>query len=253
MKRIFCASVVLASAVFMSVTQSHAAPAASAFKKLNKNKSVALQGCGVTGATGALIFKVSLSSKRASVALPSSFKRAELLVGTKGSKFAACGASDANPALTALYLKESKDGAATEYVLALTQFEEASGVGSACASVRSWPGSFIYKTVGSHHFTDVRRNTIGLIMKNGANVATPGCIDILSRSGQKVADFGFYARGAGWFARYYGGIGCGDTINGATLAGRARKAGGSDSIYVRIGSTCYGPISASRCVGSKAC
>lgn len=252
MKKLFCASLVVAALAITS-SSSFAAPDAGAYKKISKRKEVSITGCGVTGVTGLVTVRVGLDKKRASVSLPASYKRASLLVGPQGSQFAACGASDTVPGQTSLFLKSGKDAVATEHALALSDFEEQSGVGSACGSIRSWPGSFIYKTVGSHHFTDVRRNTIGLIMKNGANVSTPQCIDILAKNGKKIADFGFYSRGAGWFARYYGGIGCGDTINGNVLAGRARKAGGSDSIYARIGNVCYGPISASRCIGSKAC
>ena len=243
----------LVGSVLFAPTHVLAAPDASAFKLLNKNRTVTLADCTVSGIDGTANLKLGLDSGVASVSLPASFKKAAMKIGAKGSKFAACGVSDVDPTQPVLFLKSSVSATPTEHDLRLSDFEKAESISGACSTVRSWPGTFIYKTVGSHHFTDVRRNTIGLIMKNGSSVPTPSCIDIISSNGTKVGDFGFYARGAGGYARYYGGVGCGDTINGQILASRARKAAGNDSVYARIGTTCYGPITASKCVGSKAC
>jgi hypothetical protein len=128
-------------------------------------------------------------------------------------------------------------------------------VGAGCDKYSSWPSAFIYKTIGSTHFSpsDPRRNSIGLVMKPGAKVSTPRCIDILASNASPIAQMGFYARGAGWHARYYGGIGCGTLVNGDGLGKLARDAAGSNNIYVRINGTCYGPIDATKCKGSSQC
>lgn len=129
--------------------------------------------------------------------------------------------------------------------------------GGTCSRVVSWPSSFIYKTRGSEHFSpgDVRRNTAGLVLKNGAPGPYPTCVDAVATNGTVVAKLGLYQRGNGWAARYYAGWGCGAStaFGGSQLASRAAAASGSSSIYMKLGSTCYGPINASQCVGSSQC
>jgi len=124
-----------------------------------------------------------------------------------------------------------------------------------CSQTLSWPGSHVYKTVGSNHFTDVRRNTIGVILKLGASGPTPNCITAVDRNGRVLASLGLYARGAGWTARYYAGIGCGAStpVNGSSLAARARSNTGSSLVYFKFDSVCYGPIDATHCIGSQQC
>lgn len=135
-----------------------------------------------------------------------------------------------------------------------------SGGGSAgpvaqCSETVSWPGSHVYKTIGSTHFTDIRRNTIGVVLKNGARGPFPGCVEAIDSQGRVVAKLGLYARGAGWAARYYAGVGCGAAtpFNGARVAAIARANTGKSSIYMNFGGVCYGPIDASRCIGSQQC
>jgi hypothetical protein len=132
-----------------------------------------------------------------------------------------------------------------------------SGGGSVatCSETVGWPSSHIYKTIGSTHFTDVRRNTAGVILKVGARGPFPGCVEALDSSGKVIAKLGLYARGAGWAARYYAGIGCGagTPFNGARLASLARSNTGSSRIYMKFGNVCYGTIEASRCIGSGQC
>lgn len=129
------------------------------------------------------------------------------------------------------------------------------GTISQCVSTQPWPGSHIYKTFGSHHFTDVRRNTIGVILKVGASGPFPSCVDAIDREGNVVAKLSLYARGAGWAARYYAGIGCGmrTPYNGTAVAARARANTGSSTIYMNFGGVCYGPIEATKCIGSTSC
>jgi len=126
-----------------------------------------------------------------------------------------------------------------------------------CGRKKFFPRGFIYKTLGSNHFSknDIRRHTIGLIISPGIRMSWPGCLDVLDSKGNKVAKFGLYATGSGWAARYYAGIGC--AINtpygGEKVAQMAKKRTRSTKIYVDFGKTCYGPITANRCIGSKQC
>jgi hypothetical protein len=130
-----------------------------------------------------------------------------------------------------------------------------SGEVSSCSQTMSWPSGHIYKTIGSEHFSDIRRNTIGIVLKPGARGPYPSCVEALDKDGRVVAKLGLYATGNGWAARYYAGIGCGSgtPYNGAGVASRARQSSGSSKIYMKFGGVCYGPIEASQCVGSKQC
>lgn len=126
---------------------------------------------------------------------------------------------------------------------------------SQCSSILSWPGGHIYKTIGSEHFFDVRRNTIGIVVRPGGRGPFPSCVQALDTSGKVVAQLGLYARGAGWEARYYAGVGCGTgtPFNGVSVAAKARANTGSPRIYMNFGGVCYGPIDAGVCIGSKQC
>jgi hypothetical protein len=128
---------------------------------------------------------------------------------------------------------------------------------SKCRSVRPLPSSHIYKTIGSTHFSpsDVRRNTIGVVIRPGGVGPFPTCITAVDTKGNVLAKLGLYARGGKWAARYYAGIGCGtDTpLGGSAVAARAREATGSEEILLSFDSVCYGPFDASQCVGSSQC
>jgi hypothetical protein len=131
------------------------------------------------------------------------------------------------------------------------------GAVASCSSIISWPSGHIYKTIGSTHFSpgDVRRNTIGLVIKPGGRGPFPGCLKAVDTSGRVVAQLGLYSRNDGWAARYYAGVGCGSgtPYNGAAVASRARANTGSSKIYINFDGLCYGPIEASVCVGSSQC
>ncbi len=125
-----------------------------------------------------------------------------------------------------------------------------------CNSVRSFPTStHIYKTVGSSHFNDIRRNTSGLIIRPGASGPFPSCIYIMDTKGNKLGAMGLYQTGGGWAARYYAGIGCGSgsPYSGSTFASKARANTGNPNILFNFGSFCLGPINAGQCIGSSQC
>ena len=126
---------------------------------------------------------------------------------------------------------------------------------SSCSEIVPWPSGHIYKTIGSEHFSDIRRNTVGIVLKQGARGPYPSCVDAVDKDGRVVAKLGLYEKGNGWAARYYAGIRCGTStpFNGNAVAARAREGSGSSQIYMNFGSVCYGPIDASQCIGSKQC
>jgi hypothetical protein len=126
---------------------------------------------------------------------------------------------------------------------------------SQCSSIVAWPNGHIYKTIGSEHFFDIRRNTIGIVVRPGGRGPFPSCVQAIDTAGNVVAQLGLYARGAGWEARYYAGVGCGTgtPFNGGSVAGRARANTGSSRVYMNFGGVCYGPIDAGVCIGSKQC
>jgi hypothetical protein len=132
-----------------------------------------------------------------------------------------------------------------------------SGSVASCSSTLGWPSGHIYKTIGSTHFSpgDVRRNTIGVVIKPGGRGPFPSCIRAVDTSGKVVAQLGLYSRNDGWAARYYAGVGCGTgtPFNGSAVASRARSNTGSSQIYLNFDGMCYGPIDASTCVGSSQC
>jgi hypothetical protein len=126
---------------------------------------------------------------------------------------------------------------------------------SQCSQIMGLPGGYVYKTVGSHHFTDVRRNTIGVVIKPGARGPFPSCVSAIDTKGNLVAKLALYSTGAGWAARYYAGVGCatGTPLNGAAVAAKARAQSGSSKIYLNFGGNCYGPIEGAVCIGSAHC
>lgn len=130
------------------------------------------------------------------------------------------------------------------------------GLSSKCSSIVSkWPRSHIYKTLGSKHFSDVRRNTIGIVVRSGGKGPFPACVDALDKNGNVVAKLGLFAMGGGWAARYYAGVLCGSgtPFGGAQVASRAQASSGSSKIYMKFNNICYGPIEANRCIGSTSC
>jgi hypothetical protein len=117
------------------------------------------------------------------------------------------------------------------------------------------PSTHIYKTFGSKHFSDIRRKTIGLILKSGASGPFPSCIDAVDTKGNVIAKLGLYAVGGGWGARYYAGIRCarGTPYGGGEVAARALQSSGSSKIYMKFGNVCYGPFEANKCINSTSC
>lgn len=131
----------------------------------------------------------------------------------------------------------------------------AAGAPAQCSKFVRMPSTHIYKTFGSKHFSDIRRKTIGLILKSGAPGPFPSCIDAIDTKGNVVAKLGLYAVGGGWGARYYAGIRCAKSTpyGGAEVASRAQQSSGSSKIYMKFGGVCYGPFEANRCINSTSC
>lgn len=127
---------------------------------------------------------------------------------------------------------------------------------TSCGTVQSWPRTLIYKTLGSSHFSpgDPRRNAVNIIATWGYR-GYDACINILAENGESLGTMGIWPQAwSGGPYRWYGPSGCGDLgIGGASLAAKARSKSGSSRIYAKINNICYGPIDASRCVGSSSC
>ena len=126
-----------------------------------------------------------------------------------------------------------------------------------CQSTKGWPGSHIYKTIGSTHFSpsDPRRTSAGLVIKEGGSGPFPSCLYVQDTQGNVLENMGLYSRNDGWEARYYAGIGCGAStaLSGSAIGAKARANTGSSNIVINFGSVCYGPINATQCVGSSQC
>ena len=124
-----------------------------------------------------------------------------------------------------------------------------------CSRIVRMPSTHIYKTFGSKHFSDIRRKTIGLILKSGASGPFPSCIDAVDTKGNVIAKLGLYAVGGGWGARYYAGIRCARSTpyGGGEVATRALQSSGSSKIYMKFGDVCYGPFEANKCINSTSC
>ncbi|MCO6429905.1 MAG: hypothetical protein J5J00_03515 [Deltaproteobacteria bacterium] len=234
---------IILSLLVVTPVQTSAVPLDTDYKKVKKVTSLKLKNCNLFDG----VTNISIGSDGQTVALPNKLKRQTYRLDRK-YRFFACGTNELSQ--VALYAKKTKTSTPSSFVLTNDNFPEATG-----PSCQSWPGSHIYKTVGSHHFTDIRRNTIGLILKIGASGPFPSCVEALDSNGNVVAKLGLYARGAGWAARYYAGIGCGSStpLNGSGVANKAKKNTGNSNIYMDFGSKCYGPIEANRCIGSSQC
>lgn len=131
--------------------------------------------------------------------------------------------------------------------------ETPSDLNRVCSKLSAWNNSFIYKTIGSKHFGDVRRNTIGLVIRSGYRGPFPGKLKVYDTLGKTVGALALYATGGGWAGRYYAGIKGTPARNGAAIARIAKKNTGSENVYIAFNKLCYGPIKANRCIGSKQC
>ena len=81
----------------------------------------------------------------------------------------------------------------------------------------------------------------------------PKKLFIVTRKGQTVASMGRYSLGGGYLARYYGCVGGTAGMSGAAIAASARAISGNSQVYLKLNSTCYGPIDAGRCYNSNNC
>lgn len=157
-----------------------------------------------------------------------------------------------------LFAKRTLGGEVTQLNISMSKFRKVAGNGleKACDKVSGWPAGLIYKTAGSDHFSagDPRKNTIGLIAKPGTPVNASGCTDMLDSQGNVVARFGLYSANDGWKFRVYSAAGCGGSGKYASsVADEAFKNTRSTDVYVKFGTTCYGPIDPRHCIGSQQC
>lgn len=215
------------------------------FSEIQGRRRLALNNCPlVEGVT-----KVYVTDQGRYIQLPPSNKRGPYKLARR-QKFFAC--ADRGDGQFAIFTKGRADGQVTRYDLTLSDFP-GNSIDAACSSIRSWPGSLIYKTIGSPHFYDCRRNTIGVIAKYGFSGPYPSRIDLLDIQGNNVGSVVLYARGGEYAARWYACIGGAPARNGRAVADLARRNTGSSNVYFDFGNICFGPVPADKCINSKQC
>lgn len=129
-------------------------------------------------------------------------------------------------------------------------------LGGACSSIRDLNGSDIWKTRGSDHFSDCRRNTVGYIVAPGGQGASNSCIPVYDSKGNQIYSMGAYSpAGPPWRSRHYGCWGCSNSsLGGSSLAAAARKNTGSSTVYLGTsGQQCVRIPDAGRCYNSSSC
>lgn len=227
-------------------SQAIAQPLDSDFVQVQKKRAVILENCPLFNE----VESVTVGKAGKTLGLSDNMERRPLTIRRR-YRFFACATDEEGQ--VKIYVKAKATSQPKALTLTLKKFpSKSTPVANNC---QQFPGSFIYKTVGSSHFSDVRRNTIGLILRYGAPGPYPSCVSVEDSSGKVVAKMGLYARGAGWAARYYAGIGCGSgtPLNGSAIAARAKRNTGKTTINLDFGNRCYGPIEANRCIGSSQC
>jgi hypothetical protein len=124
-----------------------------------------------------------------------------------------------------------------------------------CKNIVSFPGSFIYKVVGSKHISpsDCRRHSVAFV-QNSSIYGTHSCVTIRDSLGNAVGEMGRYYPNGHYAARYYGCAGCSnETLTGGMVSSRARAKTGNTNIYIDMGTTCVGPINGGACKNSSGC
>lgn len=247
-----------ASSLLLFPSMSEAQSDGLRFHRVPKNGVLVLRRCPLVEG----VRKIRVIRQGARVQLPLRQKRRASKLGRR-YRFFACETNEQG--VTVLYAKARKRTEVVTLPFTLADFAERrsggnnSGGGSpglsACRSNRSWPSSHIYKTIGSEHFSDVRRNTIGIVVRPGGSGPFPSCVNGYDKNGNLVVKLGLWSRNDGWAARYYAGIGCGTStaLNGAKVAQRARANTGNDDVIFEFDGVCFGPIDADRCIGSAQC
>lgn len=241
-----CKTIHFIAAIILFAGPALSQPTDLTFKRARKNSDLTFKNCALVEG----VQKITITNRGRKVNLPPAEDR-EAVSLPERYRFFACGVDPVSSVVT-LYAKDGLDGEVTSFVFSLADFPVDETPGPNC---RDLPGSHIYKTIGSEHFHDIRRNTIGLIVKPGGSGPFPSCIEAKDIDGNVIAKLSLYERGNGWAARYYAGIGCGRStpFNGNGVGSRAKKNTGTTDIILDFGSVCYGPIDASRCIGSKQC
>lgn len=224
------------------------------FKKLKKNRNLVLRECSlIPEANRAIVLK---GGNR--VRLPAQLNRKAEPLGAK-YKYFACDNSvnEFHP----LHTKVTESSTPVEFQFSEESFEENSGGGGAglnavCPNIRELSRSEIWKTRGSHHFSDCRRNTVGFIVARGGPGVSSSCITIYNSAGREIHRLGgYFPAGFDWASRHYSCIGCSSGgVGGSSLAALARQGTNSSEIYLKTGTnTCVRIPDANRCYNSSSC
>ncbi|MCB0309991.1 MAG: hypothetical protein KDD42_02070 [Bdellovibrionales bacterium] len=227
------------------------------FSKLRKKRDLVLNQCSlVDGQTKAIIVRPGNRVK-----LPRKANRKPVKLGSR-YKYFACG--DNGNSEHSIFAKTSEDGEMVEFNLGEEDFEErpdntgggnSNGLKAVCPKIRDLERADIYKTRGSDHFSDCRRYTVGLIVAPGGQGISNSCIPVYDSDGTQIYSMGgYYPAGPPWRSRHYGCWGCSSSaLGGASLAAKARKNTGSETVYIKAGSQCIRVPDAGRCYNSVSC
>ncbi|NLF25425.1 MAG: hypothetical protein GX589_07175, partial [Deltaproteobacteria bacterium] len=128
--------------------------------------------------------------------------------------------------------------------LPLAPEEDDSGSGSlgaVCSRTTSPFSGFLWKPAS----TDSGGSREGKPMvawKSGPPTSN-SCLQVYAQNGTVVSQFGMYASGGKYGARWYSGWGCGDGKSASQIAQAAQAAAGSNNVYLQgSGGACVGPI-----------
>ncbi len=224
----------------------------STINSKGKRRKVPLKNCSlIDGSNRAIV-----SARGRTVSLERKLRREPADLGGK-YRFFACG--DNGTGEDSLFAKETADSDIVEFDLDEADFPEAQGgeenLDAVCNRVRDLSNNEIYKAIGSHHFSDCRRTTAGIVVAPGGSNLGDSCLDIYDSEGNDLGDMGaYFPAGPPWVYRAYACWGCSKTQkSGAALASQARKNTGSSSIYIRYGGTCIRIPDAAKCYNSRGC
>ncbi|MCB0320387.1 MAG: hypothetical protein KDD60_05620 [Bdellovibrionales bacterium] len=222
------------------------------FKPLSRRRNLVLRDCPIINGIDSL----TIVKRGNKVLLPRKTNRKGKKLGARYTYFA-CGPNESSG--YSLYAKATVDSEVVEFALTEKDFKEkpksAGRLSSVCKSIRELSGADIYKTRGSDHFSDCRRNTFGLVVAPGGQSIGDSCLTVFDSDGNELASMGaYYPAGPPWRYRAYNCWGCSkSSMSGGSLAAAARKKTGSSTVYLQNGTQCIRVPDAGRCYNSSSC
>ncbi len=113
---------------------------------------------------------------------------------------------------------------------------------SVCSTIHAPFKGFLWKPA-SDHSGFPREGKPMIAWQSGGQPSGKTCLRVLNQNGQVVTQFGRYATGGHYGARWYSGWGCGEGKHGSVIASQAQSSSGNRSVYVEsTNGRCIGPI-----------